>query len=112
MSQIITWQTCFYSVINQHFNASYVSVYLVIAAAACLFSYYAFQVLYERTALKEKISEERAETICQTLIQVCALLLVAFLVYFFFFFKPDAVQASVNNLTLAMGRGEFGWMTQ
>jgi len=107
MAQMITWDTCMYSLANQHFTASYVCIWLAVIAAVFLLSYYLFQVLYEKTALKERVTKERAEQLCHLFIQGATIFLVLFLLYFFIIFKADAVQVQVENITMRMGMGEI-----
>lgn len=108
MGQLITWNTCYYSVASQHFNAGQASVWLVIAAFACLVIFFAFQLLYEHSAaLKAKVSEDHAERFLGLLVQFAGLLLAGFLIYFFFFFKPDALQVQVSALQNVSNSGFF-----
>ena len=107
MAGLITWDSCFYAVANYHFASAYEGVWIIILAALCLFAYYAFQVLYERTSLKKQLSEEKAELVCRLLIQFAALLLVGFLIYFFFFFKPDAMQVQADAMARVVNSAYF-----
>ena len=106
MSNLITWDTCYLSVANQHFNASYTSIWLVVVAALILVLYQLFSWAYARfPQLKTTISEEMAQNIWSILLQFAAMILVAFVLYFFFSFKPDAVQTSADALKMAVGQG-------
>lgn len=106
MTQLITWDQCFLNVANQHFNASFVTIWLVVLAACILVLYQLFSWAYAKyPQLKTTISEDLAESIWSVLLQFAAMLLVAFVLYFFFVFRPDAVQVQADALSMAVQQG-------
>ena len=108
MAQLITWDTCLYSVANMHFNSTYACVYLAIAALSCFLLFYAFQILIDKkVGFTVKLGDDRCEKILRTLIMCGTYLLAAFLIYFYFVFKPDAVQVQVDDLIKTMRPEKF-----
>ena len=101
MAQMITWDTCLYTLSTHHFDTTYVSIWLVIAAMICFFLYYLISTLYDTGKIKW-LTEHKAQQLCKNLILIGCLLLVAFIIYYMFFFRPDAVQAQVNDIQAAM----------
>lgn len=95
-----------YTLSNMHYNAEYVSIDLLVFSLLCFFAYYAVRALYDSKRLKG-LTEELALRLCNSFILVGVLLLLAFILYYSFIWRPDAVQAEMNNMTRLMGEGNL-----
>ena len=96
-----------YTMATQHFDTTYVSIWLAISSLICFFLYQLISTVYASKKI-EWLTEDRANQLCKNMILIGTLLLAAFLLYYMFVFRPDAIQAQVGQLQLDMaGRNDI-----
>lgn len=97
-----------YTLLNNHFNATYEHIWIVVIAFFLLGLYLMFLQMYSKSIeIQKKISEDDANKVLKNLVLLSMLLLAGFIIYHIFFFRPDAIQMQADNISLMMGNGQL-----
>ena len=90
---MISWDTCYSSVANQYFSTQYQGVLFIIMASVALCIY-----MITRQQWSNKILGKYHEQVSWVSLNAAVILLIVFLLYYTFVFKPDMTQIIVEQL--------------
>jgi len=94
MAELITWNTCKLAFTQQYFNTQYEGITILIIAAICLI----IHLLLITNPRLTNLMGQYHEQITYVSLRAGVLLVVLFLLYFWYIFKPDMTQAIITNM--------------